>query len=442
MSTATASTALATRKETGGQVVVNPIVRDIQKMESAFQLAMPRGAEAKQLVRDAITCVRTIRDLDKCDPASVLGALMTCAQLGLRPGVLGHAWPLPYWDSRANPDENGRGRGGHRAHLVIGYQGYIELGHRSGQIRDIVARTVHANDHFDVDYGLADNLVHKPLMKGPRGDVVAYYAIVRYASGGHTFWVMTHDEMKEWRDLYAPRNRQKEIVGPWVNNFNAMGLKTVILRTVKFMPRSTELAEAVEVDGGLRVDVTPTASPMDVTTQGPVTWDGEVVQGEVEEPAVQPQQAAEEQPKPAKANARKATKVAAPTADRIADEEWPEAAKPADAGKTQHPLDDAGPNLLSPKQHGLIMALSKDLGLSDRDDRMEYINGTIDGPPVASSKELTSAQATAVIDAMQAAKKRQEDQAAKEAEKPVRAQGGRTPAQDRHDAIPDDEIPF
>ncbi|MFZ0790442.1 MAG: recombinase RecT [Chromatiaceae bacterium] len=263
-----ARTALATRAE--AQVATQPptTAQRIMALESQFQVAMPKGMEAKRLIRDALTCLRTVRDLDRCDGDSVLGALMTCAQLGLRPGVLGHAWPLPFWDGRTQ---------GMRAQLVIGYQGYIELGHRSGQILDIVARVAYEHDVFDVDYGLDEKLVHKPTLRGPRGEPIAYYAIVRYVSGGRTFLVMTQDEMIAHRDRYAPRNKQKQLVGPWVDNFKGQGLKTVLRQLAKFMPKSTDpMAEALAADGGVRVDLSPTAPPSDVTGLPPM-WDGDVV---------------------------------------------------------------------------------------------------------------------------------------------------------------------
>src|SRR5580704_13542189 len=80
---------------------VRTLAQQLERMAPEFQAAMPKGREATQLVRDAMTCLRTIKNLDKCDPESFLGSLMTCAQLDLRPGVasLGHAWPLPYWDN-------------------------------------------------------------------------------------------------------------------------------------------------------------------------------------------------------------------------------------------------------------------------------------------------------------------------------------------------------
>ncbi|WP_029923954.1 recombination protein RecT [Nocardia otitidiscaviarum] len=224
---------------------------NIERMEQQFAMAMPRGMEAAQLVRDAITCLKQNPKLAQCEQVSVLGSLMTCAQLGLRPGVLGHAWLLPFWD--------GKGRG-YKAQLVIGYQGLVELAHRSGKISSLIARTVYENDVFDVDYGLADNLVHKPALKGTRGDMVAFYAIAKFTTGGHAFWVMTYDEMIEYRQLHAKaRNAKGEIFGPWVDNFEGMALKTTVRQLSKWMPKSTDFARAIEADEAIRVDLSPDA---------------------------------------------------------------------------------------------------------------------------------------------------------------------------------------
>lgn len=239
----------------------------IRGMETQFKLAMPKGAEAVQLVRDALTALRTTRNLDRCEEATVLGALMTCAQLGLRPGVLGHAWVLPFWDGRSS---------GYKAQLVIGYQGLVELAHRSGQIASLIARTVYANDTFDVEYGLADTLVHKPCLDGSRGEPIAYYAIAKYKSGGYAFMVMTQTEMEEYRDLYATaKTREGRIVGPWKDNFESMAHKTCVRQLSKWMPKATEFASAIEADGTVRVDLTPDP---DVMLHGEhPTLDGEIV---------------------------------------------------------------------------------------------------------------------------------------------------------------------
>ncbi|MEV6219825.1 recombination protein RecT [Nocardia sp. NPDC051833] len=232
--------------------------QQIRNMESQFKLAMPRGGEAAQLVRDALTCLRQTPKLAECDPATILGGLMSCAQLGLRPGVLGHAWLLPFWnkDHEWFDNEGRKRKGAHVAQLVIGYQGLVDLAHRSGKIASLIARTVYENDTFDVDYGLADSLVHKPVLKGTRGKPVAYYAIVKFQGGGHAFLVMTHDEMVE----YCEKNtKSKGKFGPWRDNFESMAHKTCVRQLSKWMPKSTEFARAIEHDEAVRVDITPEA---------------------------------------------------------------------------------------------------------------------------------------------------------------------------------------
>lgn len=304
-SVATTDSSTESRPTTLGQ--------QIQQMESSFQMAMPRGAEAAQLIRDAMTCLRMTPKLANCDPQSVLGALMTCAQLGLRPGVLGHAWLLPFWDSRMTRiDDKGRTiSGGHRAQLVIGYQGLVELAHRSGQIKSLIARTVYQNDTFEIEYGLDEKLVHRPAMNGTRGEPIAYYAVVKFVTGGHAFLVMSQQEMEEHRDRYAmAKTKEGKIVGPWVDNFEGMALKTCVRQLSKWMPKSTDYASAIEADGTVRVDVTPNKDAMlhgerpddaidgeftvDDTPSGETAANGETAadapaEPEVDEPARQPQ---------------------------------------------------------------------------------------------------------------------------------------------------------
>jgi len=258
----------------------------IQKMEQSFQLAMPRGVEAKQLVRDALTCLQMNPKLAECEPKSLLGSLMTCAQLGLRPGVgaLGQAYLLPFWDSKMERSD-GRGKGGMRAQLVIGYQGYVELAHRSGRIASIHARTVYENDYFEVEYGAAeDKWVHRPCIDGPRGKPRLFYAVGRTVDGGYSMTdPMTVADMEDYRDRHATaRNKQGQVFGPWVDHFEAMAHKTMVRKLMKLLPKSTEQQQAIAQDDGVRLDLTPEA-----IDRAPAYVDGEVVSTPAdEEPSV------------------------------------------------------------------------------------------------------------------------------------------------------------
>lgn len=72
------------------------------------------------------------------------------------------------------------------------------------------------------------------------------------------------------------------------------------------------------------------------------------------------------------------------------------------------PAADADPNMLSEKQRNHIMALAGELGLADRDARLEYISGIV-GQPVATTNDLLRTQAHDVIEAMLAAKRKQDE---------------------------------
>jgi recombination protein RecT len=236
--------------------------QQIERMAPEYQMAMPKGMEATQLVRDALTCLRKIEHLDACEPGSVLGALMTCAQLGLRPAVLGHAWPLPYWDNRDRC---------YKAQLVIGYQGYVELGYRSGRISAITSRIVRHGEPFTIVYHEdRDELIHEPAVDGLPGEIRSFYSTARLVNGGYTVtepWSLAR--MQAHRERHAPRNREQNIVGPWKDNFPEMGQKTMVLVNYKLLPKSAEMAIAMEADGGLRLDLSPAANAAEVT-QHPV----------------------------------------------------------------------------------------------------------------------------------------------------------------------------
>ncbi|UGL61919.1 RecT-like DNA pairing protein [Arthrobacter phage EastWest] len=235
-----------------GGAVQKSIDETLTDLMPQFQMAMPRGAEAAQLVRDALTIVRQTPRLLECDKVSLLGSLMTCAQLGLRPGVgaLGQAYIIPF-----------KGQ----AQFILGYQGMLELANRSNEVEGTVARMVYENDVFQVDYG-TDSLTHIPAMTG-RGKVIGYYAkFYRKGSSRPVFEWMSVADAEEHRDKFAmAKNRQGQVVGPWVQHFDAMALKTVVRRLFKWMPRTTQIQNAMIADESVRVDIKPDADLNQVT---------------------------------------------------------------------------------------------------------------------------------------------------------------------------------
>lgn len=212
----------------------------LKSMEGQFAAAMPKGMEAQQLVRDAMTVVRQNPKLLDTRGDSLLGALMTCAQLGLRPGVLGQAYVIPFKGA---------------AQLIVGYKGLTALAYRSDQVASIVARVVYSNDLFAVKYGTADELIHEPRQAGDRGEAVGYYCVVHTKNGRPLFEYMTKSDVEKHRDKFAlQRKPNGEIFGPWVDHFDAMAKKTCMRQLANWMPQSTELQTGLMVDEGVRTD--------------------------------------------------------------------------------------------------------------------------------------------------------------------------------------------
>jgi recombination protein RecT len=256
-----------------------PLRIQVERLETEFKKAMPAG-EAVQFVRDAMTCLQTIKNLDKAEPRSVLGALMNCAQLGLRPGLLGHAWPLPFYDRNVEirDPETGRTRkGGYKAQLIIGYQGYTHLAYESGRVSAVKSAVVREEDEFDWDEGSMLPPVHRrPKFGRPRGPVIGYYATITTTLGGTLVYAMDVPEMIQFRDRHAPRGRPAHegesgpIVGPWAgdlesDNFIGMARKTVLRYVLKTAPKSAQLARADAVDGSVRVDASVLSEPAAVS---------------------------------------------------------------------------------------------------------------------------------------------------------------------------------
>lgn len=249
----------------------------LARMQDRISQAMP-GGNALQFQQDAATAFRTVKNLDRCEPLSVMGALMTIAQLGLRPGVNGQAWPMPFWNARERR---------YQAQVVIGYKGYTHLIWESGKVTDFVCRTVYKNDDFEIEMGTTERLLHKPF-RGPlaeRGPTTDYYFRWSTVYGGGSFFHMTHEEVLQWRDKYAKRSQSGGFTGVWgaepgTTEFESMAWKTLIRRSVRFLPSSNGLATAAAVDETVRVD-TNVVSNVEAVSQHP---EREPIEGETVDP--------------------------------------------------------------------------------------------------------------------------------------------------------------
>jgi recombination protein RecT len=187
----------------------------------------------ERLLRIALTECRRTPKLAECSQASLLSSIFSCAQLGLEPGgSLGHAYLVPF---------------GREVQFILGYRGMIDLARRSGLLESISSHAVFEGDQFDCELGLDNTLKHKPDWSNPNrtdpGKLLFVYAVAKLKDGGHQFEVMSRQEVDQIR-----RRSKGGASGPWVSDFVAMALKTVVRRLFKWLPVSIELAKAVGMD--------------------------------------------------------------------------------------------------------------------------------------------------------------------------------------------------
>ena len=218
----------------------------LDKMMPAIQQILPKHVTADRMSRIALNVIRTNPKLLECTIDSLMGGVMEAAKLGLEPGLMGQCYMIPF--------EKKKNVGGKwivekvEAQFIIGYKGLIDLVRRSGQVSSLEARTVHANDHFEFEYGINDKLVHRPLL-GNRGEAIAYYAVAKLKDGGSSFLVMSKEELTQYKDKYSKAKNY----GPWVDDFDAMARKTCLRQLIKYLPISVEHLSNFDEQSGAEV---------------------------------------------------------------------------------------------------------------------------------------------------------------------------------------------
>ncbi|QYC52339.1 recombination protein [Fusobacterium phage FNU_1P] len=207
----------------------------IQLSKKQFNNALPQHINTDRFVRIAITTIRLNPKLAKCNPESLIGALMVSAQLGLEPGTLGQCYLIPFENKKAGTVE---------CQFQIGYKGLIELLRRSGQLSDIYSYTVYENDDFNIEYGLSRTLVHKPNFTD-RGEIKGFYAVAILKDGAKAFEYMTKDEITKHEEKYRKGSYKNDV---WNKNFEEMAQKTVVKKLLKWLPVSVEFLEMASKD--------------------------------------------------------------------------------------------------------------------------------------------------------------------------------------------------
>ena len=216
----------------------NDIYSLIKSREETFASILPAGNNVNRFVSSCLIAVRMNNKLQQCKPDSLIKAMMESARFGLEPNSpLGEAALVPY---------------GQKVEFMLQYRGLLKLAWNSGTIKSIDYDKVCAKDVFVYKKGFDSEFRHEPSMIEDRGNAYCYYAYAEMVNGGRALNVMTKTDIIKHMKQYSQASRSKS--SPWVTDFDAMAIKTVIRQLVdKKLPKATTqesllLQQAAHID--------------------------------------------------------------------------------------------------------------------------------------------------------------------------------------------------
>ncbi|WP_242890753.1 recombinase RecT [Actinomadura litoris] len=186
----------------------------------------------------ALTALYNDTRLQRCDPQSVLMALVQSAYFGLLPDGK-HAVLVPH-DRHAD--------------FVPMYQGYLELMYRSGLVKSTVFDHIRHGDKWHVDQGkpAPDDFTHEKNVVNPGSPMVAYFFAWLPGNVRSQIHFCDRARAEAIRDQWSEDYKRAEAAGTydslWHTRFNDMWLKTVVRQGARSMPTSPEVRQLMDYE--------------------------------------------------------------------------------------------------------------------------------------------------------------------------------------------------
>ena len=236
----------------GQQAPAVSVENQIMQMKTEFARAIggatpqEQQRRAERFARVCVTAFRQNPDLQKSSPASILGAMMTCAQLGLEPNTpSGLAYLIPRWNGKLRSME---------CQFQVGYRGLLELMYRSGAIASINADVVYRQEIeaglFTYTSGIRPSIEHRidlldgSARTGNPADIVAAYACAVLKSGEPVIRVVPRRDIDKAMAMSGGKSGPSAV---WKSHYAEMAIKTAIHRLAKWLP-TTRVDEAMDAE--------------------------------------------------------------------------------------------------------------------------------------------------------------------------------------------------
>lgn len=200
------------------------------------------GKRSASFLSSVISAVSSNDMLSKCEPMSVVTAAAIAASVDLPINAsLGFAHIVPY-----NKKVNGQYIS--YAQFQMGWKGFIQLALRSGQYKKINLTPVYKGQIKNHNPFTGDiELSTEPVTDFSFDNQVGYLLYFSLMNGYEKYFYMTKEECSSHGKKYS--QSFKKGYGLWVDNFEAMSLKTVAkLGLSKYGILSVEMQKAIESD--------------------------------------------------------------------------------------------------------------------------------------------------------------------------------------------------
>lgn len=195
------------------------------------------GEKKNQFVTTLVSLVANNESLQQCDPMSLMFTALKATSLDLPiDPALGFCAPVPYKNSKNGKVE---------CQFQIMVNGWVELAQRTGRVVRLVKEAVHEGELVKKDKFTGDYVFDEDKRKSDK--VIGYMSYIRLSNGFEKTVYWTTEECKEHGLRYSQSFRKG--YGLWVDNFDAMALKTVLKNVItKYAPKSIAMQNAIKAD--------------------------------------------------------------------------------------------------------------------------------------------------------------------------------------------------
>jgi recombination protein RecT len=198
--------------------------------EAQLKAALPDHITPERMIRLALTQFSQNADLARCDLRTIFASVIVSAQLGLEVGITGQGYLVPY-----------KGK----CTFVPGWQGLVDLVTRTGRAM-VYTGVIYKDQKYTFRDGARRDLeIHNETELTEEADITHVYAIG---------WINGVDipVIELWPITKVRRHRDKHnkvgVKHYSYNNFEMYARKIPLLQVIKYLPKSVQLANALEAD--------------------------------------------------------------------------------------------------------------------------------------------------------------------------------------------------